>query len=1190
MKEKIAGIARGRIEYELPRISLSKDRIVASVEVGRKMTGRVIISNDAEKTMKGLVCSDNRAVEPVTNQFVGVSNSIEYVIHAESMVNTTSFEGALTFITDCGEVELPYHVDVTAPTLSLGSEKAANPEQFAALAKRLRKEALKMFQDASFRPFLQFHEPQSLFLYDFLRKSESTERAMEEFLVATGRKMPVAISVARDSIEYTDVRETAFSDRLTLSMDNPGYVNIHVSSSAEFLLVELGEVSPEQFSGGTYDIRYVVIPEKMSAGNNYAELRIEAQNQTILVPVLCRRVSERTQEDIRQRSRDRIRAELMANALSYRMNEIPVGRYVSEAESLLAQLREETGEVSTEAKLYRIHLDRLSGKESPANAKLREIKPDEIAKASPDAKAAYVYLRAERSASDRVTALEQLYGICNDASHKVIPALLLMQLDDRYQRNRKLRLDELRGIYDNGNPSPLLYLEAAIALNEEPQLLHEIGEFELQTVAFAVRHRFARKELALQFSVLAESVREFRQLYYTVLQGIYDRFQLREALTAMCTMLIRGHCRDPKYAVWFARGVEAELRVAELYEYYIYTGTSDVEETLDDNVFTYFSYNSKLNDRKLSFLYANIVRHRESKPAIYETFRTKIREYTMERLKEARNDDFLTILYNDCLTDPEYRDRILEKLEKIAFRVEIECNVPNIHYVCIAHPELEEESVVALTNGHAQVDIYTDDAVVAFMDGNRDRYLSGIPYKKRRLMYADDLYGEVCDAYPDASRQILLNLVTKVQNSGRFDAPAIELRRKACRVLELREEFRDEVLRTLALYYYDNLRDEALEGLLGRVNLSAVPAKQRGRMIGLLILRGQTAQVMSLLDRYGCEYVDIRHLEQFCMDLPKEAVEEASPILTDVMYYLFCQGRRTERVLDYLVRHLQARTQVLYHLWQEADAAGMRADSLEERLIAQILFTESYLPYGDDLIRSYDKPGSDRNLIRAYVTYMAYKYLTADVLMGDTTIGIIRRTVYREDNDVCVLALLRQYAAQDEFSKEEQDFAEYWLLRMEAKGKVLPEFLNFGKYFTLPESLEDKFLIEYRTNPKHQVTLDYSYRSGGKKVRKGFPMRDICYGIFVKDLILFDGETVDYVISDESEKEGDEPVITEKATLTGGNKPIGNAGSRFAQINEIIGAQREKDADKAMNLLNRYIKNEFAISQLFHSMDEGASE
>ena len=67
-------------------------------------------------------------------------------------------------------------------------------------------------------------------------------------------------------------------------------------------------------------------------------------------------------------------------------------------------------------------------------------------------------------------------------------------------------------------------------------------------------------------------------------------------------------------------------------------------------------------------------------------------------------------------------------------------------------------------------------------------------------------------------------------------------------------------------------------------------------------------------------------------------------------------------------------------------------------------------------------------------------------------------------------------------------------------------------------------------------------------------------------------------------------VITEKATLVGGDKKIGNIGSRFAQINEIIAAEQARDADKAMNLLNRYIKNEFAISQLFHIADEGASE
>ena len=1187
MKNKIAAIARGKIEYELPRISLSKDRITASVEIGRRLTGRVVISNDAEKSMKGLVCSDNRIMEPVTNQFVGVSNTIEYVVHAESLENVTSVDGALTFITDCGEIELPYHIDVTAPTMPLGADKIEDPEQFAQLAATKRREALKIFCDAGFRGFLQYHEPKSLYLYDFLKKSTSEERAMEEFLVATGRKMPVSVSVSASSIEYNDIRDTAFSDKLTLRMDNPGYVNVQVSSSAEFLLVEHSEVTPEQFVGGSYDIRYVVIPEKMAYGNNYAELTVEAQCRTIRIPVSCRKMHDRTSEQIRKHTGDRIRADLMDNALAFRMNRIPVGRYVSEAESLLSHLRDETGELSTEAKLYRIHLDRLSGKESPANAKLREILPEEIAKASADAKAAYIYLRAERSAANRVSALEQLYGICNDASRKVIPALLLMKLDDRYSRNRKLCLDELRGIYDNGNPSPFLYLEAAEVLNEEPQLLREIGEFELQTVAFAVRHQFLHKEAAVQFATLAMNLKDFRQLCYTVLQGIYERYQLREALAAICAMLIHGRCRDSRYAVWFARGVEAEIRVAELYEYYIYTCKSDVEETLDDNVFAYFTYSSKLNDRKLSFLYANIVRHKESKPDIYESFLPKIRAYTMDRLKEQHNDEFLAILYDDCLASDDYRDKVMAKLDKLAFRAEIECAAPNIHYVCIAHPELAEESVVALANGKAQVDIYTDGAVIAFMDANHDRYLSGIPYKIRRLMHCEGLYGEAYEAYPDNTR-ILLNLVAKAQAEGRFDANSVVLRKKACRVLELRDEFREELLRTLVLYYYDNFRDEALEDLLGRLNYAAIPSKQRGRLIGLLILRDQTKQVMELLDRYGCEDVDIRLLERFCASLPREETEEPTPILTDLFYYLFTQGRRGERTMDYLVRNLEAKTQVLYHVWQEADAAGLRAEALEERLIAQILFTESYLPYGDALIKSYDRPGSDRNLIRAYVTYMAYKYLTADIAMGETTISIIRRTVYREDNDVCVLALLRQYAEQESLSKEEQDFAEYWLIRMEAKGKVLPEFLSFARYFTLPESLEDKILIEYRTNPKHQVTLDYSYRASGKRIRREFPLRDICYGIFVKDLILFDGETVDYVISDEGDSDED-TVITEKVTLTGGNRQIGNVGSRFAQINEIIAAEQAKDADKAMNLLNRYIKNEFAISQLFHIADETAS-
>ena len=114
--------------------------------------------------------------------------------------------------------------------------------------------------------------------------------------------------------------------------------------------------------------------------------------------------------------------------------------------------------------------------------------------------------------------------------------------------------------------------------------------------------------------------------------------------------------------------------------------------------------------------------------------------------------------------------------------------------------------------------------------------------------------------------------------------------------------------------------------------------------------------------------------------------------------------------------------------------------------------------------------------MKAYETYIAYKYLVADIGISDTTITYMKRDVHREENDVCTLALLKLYSEREELNEEEQHFAEYWLARMESKGKVLPAFLQFAKYFSLPESLEDKVLIEYRTHPNRRVPLHYSSR------------------------------------------------------------------------------------------------------------------
>ena len=52
-------------------------------------------------------------------------------------------------------------------------------------------------------------------------------------------------------------------------------------------------------------------------------------------------------------------------------------------------------------------------------------------------------------------------------------------------------------------------------------------------MAFAVRHDYIERDAAIQFSYLAERLREYKDICYLVLSGIYRKFQLKEALSAV---------------------------------------------------------------------------------------------------------------------------------------------------------------------------------------------------------------------------------------------------------------------------------------------------------------------------------------------------------------------------------------------------------------------------------------------------------------------------------------------------------------------------------------------------------------------------------------------------------------------------------------------------------------------------------
>jgi hypothetical protein len=1179
VKEKIEQLAHGVMTYELPAIKLSEEKISLKLTVGKRHSESVTISNDANIHMKGLVYSTNPRVIPETTQFIGCENIIEFTVNTEYAEVSDHILGELCFVTNCGEMTLPFDIEITSPIIKTINGRIYNMHQFAALARSNWEEARRLFTAPEFESFLRYNEPQSIFLWERLLKSPLVDNAMEQFLIATRKKLPVKLIISKNELRY-DVGQSSFADGIKISRSNWGYVNYSVSCDSDFIEIEQESITSEDFDANEFEFKFIIHPENMHIGINCGTITITGCGQQLVIPVTCHAGNPEKARLSHKIKTNKLLIKALENHISYVMNQIPEARYIAEANALMDEYDKIPGADLLLTRLYRAKLLRLVGKESPALSVLNNISDEELDEASVYAKAMFTYLRIEKMETPSPELLEDLYELCQLHPEKPQLQLLVLKVDERYKKNIRARLDELHILFDKGCHSALLLTEASMILNQEPLLLKETGTFDTTVMLFSLKRNNCSRDLASQFTSLVLRQKAYVKVNYNILALIYEKYQLKDTLTAICQTLIRGYRKESRYFKWYQKGAEENIRISDLYEYYMYSIDRQPEEELDQAVLMYYVYNSKLNDRRLAYLYANIVLHKDSNPIVYENYKEKLRIFTIQQMRTGKNDINLAVLYNDSLSDPNYAKQFSEHLSKVIFRYDVNCSNPNMKYICVAHKELDDEVIVPLIGGKAQIDIFTSDALIFMLDALNNRYVLSDDVELIPLMSGDG-FAPKAYKYDRDNSMLIVNLAAKAHQMRRFDQIGLELRKQAAALSGISESSRESYISELVLYYYDHAQEEVAEDDLKKLNYKMLGTVRRSKFISLLVLREHYDLAFEIMKTCGFEGVETKILEKFATSLSTKELTKYDRTLCNIMYALFLNGRRHERIIIYLVNYFGGLTQSMYAIWQEACLAQCATADFDERILGQILFTESYLPYAENIYVHYYRRQKNRNLTKAYFNYLSYKYLISDIPISANIMEILKRDSYYETNDMVMLACLKQFAMADELSQEEQELAKKWLEIVDSKGKVLPCFRRLSRYFRLPENMDDKVYIEYRTNPEHRVTIHIASRQDGKRVVREETMRNVCYGIFIKEIILFAQESIEYVIS---EDDAEKVISTEKHTLTGPSDEPVNDKSRFASINAIIKARNELDRGKAIGLLNDYVKKEFAISQLFHEI------
>lgn len=1195
MKEKITQLSRERFEYELPKIICSEDKLEIEVETGRIVKGTFTIKNTEGRHMKGLLYSSSHLLRLTETSFVGTEAVVEYIFHAEDIRAKDKINGIISIVSSCGEKELPFEIVVTEKCIEASFGEVRDLFHYANLAKINWSHAVSIFKSPDFAEIFLKKDVENLNLYNGLVKSGKYNQALEEFLVCIQKKDQIELSLSKDTASY-QVKKENISDSFFVKKNTWGYLDAKVTSNQEFLQVERGNIGAADFIGASCEITYSIKNEKLRAGKNYAKITIENVCQKLEYIVEVEKIVKHMERDYDEKKIKRCEIVLVNNYINFRSNRIAVSDYVQEMQNVLTKLegmiavKRNLGELgySRRLDLYQMHLKMVAGDNAGAKEILDSLENEEhiLKKNTIVDYCGYLYLKVlfTRKDSDLQYALREIRDCYKQSKSEWALLWFLLFLDEKYEQEPKEKLMAIEEQFALGCTSPVLYYEVCNIINQDPTLMIELTPCTIQAMHMGVKMWLFSETVAVQYAYLAERMKMYHRLVLFDLVTFYDRYKNKDVLTAICSMLIKADRSDQSCFAWYELGIKEQLRLTQLYEYYMYSIDDAYAGLLPQEVYLYFSYNTNLLEDKKAFLFANIVEHKDELTDIYPVYIEQMRSYMLSQLQKHRIDYHLAVLYRAFLPEIGVSSSIAQDLPYVLFKQRVVCKHPDMVGVVVLHKESEQEVYTPLDkDGNAYVDIFTEKAKVFIVDASGRRYEKSVPWSIEKLLKRDVL-AEQCFSYNPSNRMVCMYIYERIEYYHKRNIPITKLQ-KYMDTAWMKPEYGKKWIMNLIQNYYDNYEGEALEALLLEIDLHGMRSSDRNLIIEYCIIRGLYDLAYKQIKEYSFEGVSVKRLRAICSKMIKKiGMETEDTLLANMAFYVFRAGKYDEIILKYLVQYYLGTTKDMFLVWKEAKEYDLDTIALEERLLGQILFAESYVQDAMAVFMSFYNAGRNRTLIKAFVSYYCYKYLVRDRVVDESFFEIVKKELLIEENKTELYALLKYYSTLEEWNNEQETFIQAAVERLIQEGIIFPFFKVFTKKMRFPGGIEHMNFVEYKTNPANQVILHYFIED--EEMGDGFSeieMQNMYQGIFVAHFMLFQNETLQYYVEEINGEE--EPIITESITVKGDDKTDVEDEDTFGQINMMLVAREMKDEKTLLTLIKSYEKNQYVLRTGFKMLE-----
>lgn len=1187
MQKIINQILEGNFDYENGSLDFSCAKIEISLHQGEQYEGSFRIFAPQGQFTSGTVISSDLRMECLAGEFIGGDEEIPFCFHGENLEEGDVVKGNFYIISNQGEYYIPFVVSVEHTVLESSIGTIKNLFHFANLAKSNWQEAVKLFYSPGFFTVFQGSDAKFLDDYRALSAVDGWEQNVEEFLIQINKKQKVEYLVEEQELVLEALTAGALygvmEQELTIVRNGWGYTRLYVECSGDFLFTEKEVLTDDDFLGNHCRLPVFIDSNFCRKGKNFGQIFLYNSYVSLTIPVMVR-TRESSAYSTADLTAKRNVVQLMEFYQAFRTRKIGTSTWLKETGKLVER-QVSLDENNIAARLFQAQLLITEERYNEAGWILDHVSELlEKGQGNDTLLTYYLYLttlihREEKYVNQVEAEVERIYR--QDNSNWRV-AWLLLYLSEEYHKSVTGKWVFLEKQFNIGCSSPVLYIEAMVLLNNNPALLRRLGGFERQVIWFGVKQNILKPEVVEQFLSLTCRMREYSQTVYRILERLYQKKEDVRILQEICTLLIKGGKTGEKYLKWYQAGIENQLRITNLYEYYMMSLNLDRAIEIPKMVLLYFSYQNNLDYEHSAYLYDYILRNGDKLGDIPENYRSRMEHFCVDQILKNHINRQLADLYNRLLQPGMINEQTAEALSHLLFANLIRVEDDRLRKVYVYQPGNLYPEEYVLSGGETWVSLYGNDCTIVFEDAWNNRFIRNTEYTIEKLMVPGKFLRMIL---PFTKSHPALDIYLCDSERSRLEDEKENVER-ALRVIAsgyCDSRVRRELILKILQYYYDADNMRGLDDYLQTISPEELSREERGIVIQFMVLRGKFELAGEWLNTYGPYFMDAKILVRLISPQMEQSHMMEDPVLTASAIYAFQKGKYDSTVLQYLVMYYRGMTKSMRDIWKAARAFGVECFHLSENILVQMMYSGAFVGEKMEIFRYYISQGPKPEVEEAFLAQCSYDYFVKDRVIESDVFHEIQAMYLRGETvqRVCRLAYLKYYAeSKEERTEQVNQLAESFLMEMMQDGIHLEFFRQYKENLQVALELADKTIIEYHANTGGKASIHYVilHENGESDEYTTEYMQEVLGGVCFKEFVLFFGETLQYYITEE--RDGEEQ-LTESGNLQKSDIRGEGHDSRYQLLNDIVISKTLEDFDTMDNLLEEYKKKEFLNGKLF---------